>query len=100
MKSLESANGEVKGIRDVFERVKEEIEKNTIEVSEMKKEVEKANEAAKALERNISPFRKELEKLNEDSLKKLTKLSDQAFQVINMGIQGMSKGIAETIVLG
>ena len=72
MKSLESANGEVKGIRDVFERVKEEIEKNTIEVSEMKKEVEKANEAAKALERNISPFRKELEKLNEDSLKKLT----------------------------
>ncbi|MAL46992.1 hypothetical protein [Hyphomonas sp.] len=100
MKSLESANGEVKGIRDVFERVREEIEKNTIEVTEMQKEVEKANEAAKALERNISPFRKELEKLNEDSLKKLTKLSDQAFQVINMGIQGMSKGIAETIVLG
>ena len=100
MKSLEDANGEVKGIRDVFERVREEIEKNTIEVTKMQKEVEKANEAAKALQRNISPFRKELEKLNEDSLKKLTKLSDQAFQIINMGIQGMSKGIAETIVLG
>ena len=45
-------------------------------------------------------FRKELEKLNEDSLKKLTSLSKQAFDIINLGITGMSKGIAESIVLG
>ena len=52
------------------------------------------------MKRNISPFRKELEKLNEDSLKKLTNLSKQAFEIFEMGIKGMSKGIAESIVLG
>ena len=52
------------------------------------------------MKRNISPFRKELEKLNEDSLKKLTNLSKQAFEIFDMGIKGMSKGIAESIVLG
>ena len=66
----------------------------------MKEEVEKANAEAKKLERNISPFRKELEKLNEDSLKKLTTLSKQAFEIIDMGVKGLSKGIAESIVLG
>tara|TARA_R100000773_G_scaffold30244_1_gene25866 strand:- start:3977 stop:5818 length:1842 start_codon:yes stop_codon:yes gene_type:complete len=99
-KGLEESGKKIEGIRGVFERVREEIELNTIEVNKMQKEVEKANREAEKLKRNISPFRKELEKLNEDSLKKLTTLSKQAFEIFEMGIKGVSKGIAESIVLG
>ena len=97
---LKESNGEITGIKKVFERVKEEIAKNTIEVTEMQKEIMKANKEAKKLKRNISPFREEIEKLNEDSLKKLTSLSKQAFEIFEMGTKGISKGIAESIVLG
>ena len=99
-KGLEESGKKIEGIRGVFERVREEIELNTIEVSKMQKEVEKANLEAEKLKRNISPFRKELEKLNEDSLKKLTSLSKQAFEIFELGVKGISKGIAESIVLG
>lgn len=99
-KGLEESGKKIEGIRGVFERVRKEIELNTIEVSKMQKEVEKANAEAKKLARNISPFRKELEKLNEDSLKKLTSLSRQAFEIFETGVKGISKGIAESIVLG
>ena len=99
-KGLEETNNKINGARAIFERMKVEIEKNTIEVSNMKKEVEKANQEAEKLKRNISPFRKEIEKLNEDSLKKLTTLSKQAFEIFDMGVKGLSKGIAESIVLG
>ena len=99
-KGLEESGKKIEGIRGVFERVRKEIELNTIEVSKMQKEVEKANLEAEKLKRNISPFRKELEKLNEDSLKKLTSLSKQAFEIFELGVKGISKGIAESIVLG
>ena len=99
-KGLEESGKKIEGIRGVFERVRKEIELNTIEVSKMQKEVEKANAEAKKLAINISPFRKELEKLNEDSLKKLTSLSRQAFEIFETGVKGISKGIAESIVLG
>ena len=99
-KGLEESGKKIEGVRDVFARMKEEIEKNTIEVAEMKKKVEEANAEAEKLKRNISPFRKEIEKLNEDSLKKLTNLSKQAFEIFEMGTKGLSKGIAESIVLG
>ena len=100
LEKLKESNGEIKGIRNVFERVKKEIEANTTEVKKMQKEVEKVNKEAEKLKRNISPFRKEIEKLNEDSLKKLTNLSKQAFEIFEMGVKGLSKGIAESIVLG
>ena len=98
--NLEETNKKVKKTHEFFDRVRKEIELNTLEVTKMQEEVQKANEEAKKLQRNLSPFRKELEKLNEDSLKKLTSLSKQAFDIINLGITGMSKGIAESIVLG
>ena len=99
-KGLEETNNKIEGARSIFERMKKEIELNTIEVAEMKKKVEEANIEAEKLKRNISPFRKEIEKLNEDSLKKLTNLSKQAFEIFEMGVKGLSKGIAESIVLG
>ncbi len=99
-KGLEETNNKIDGARKIFERMKKEIELNTIEVAEMKKKVEEANIEAEKLKRNISPFRKEIEKLNEDSLKKLTNLSKQAFEIFEMGVKGLSKGIAESIVLG
>ena len=99
-KGLEETNNKIDGARAIFERMKKEIELNTIEVAEMKKKVEEANIEAEKLKRNISPFRKEIEKLNEDSLKKLTNLSKQAFEIFEMGVKGLSKGIAESIVLG
>ncbi len=99
-KGLEETNNKIEGARSIFERMKKEIELNTIEVAEMKKKVEEANIEAEKLKRNISPFRKEIEKLNEDSLKKLTNLSKQAFEIFEMGTKGLSKGIAESIVLG
>jgi len=99
-KGLEETNNKIEGARKIFERMKKEIELNTIEVAEMKKKVEEANIEAEKLKRNISPFRKEIEKLNEDSLKKLTNLSKQAFEIFEMGVKGLSKGIAESIVLG
>jgi len=99
-KGLEETNNKIEGARAIFERMKKEIELNTIEVAEMKKKVEEANIEAEKLKRNISPFRKEIEKLNEDSLKKLTNLSKQAFEIFEMGVKGLSKGIAESIVLG
>jgi len=99
-KLLDGGNTKITKAEALFARVREEIEKNTLEVTKMQEEVQKANEEAKKLQRNLSPFRKELEKLNEDSLKKLTSLSKQAFDIINLGITGMSKGIAESIVLG
>ena len=97
---LDGGNTKITKTQELFARVRKEIELNTLEVTKMQEEVQKANEEAKKLQRNLSPFRKELEKLNEDSLKKLTSLSNQAFEIINMGIKGMSKGIAESIVLG
>jgi len=99
-KGLEETNNKIEGARSLFQRMKKEIELNTIEVAEMKKKVEEANIEAEKLKRNISPFRKEIEKLNEDSLKKLTNLSKQAFEIFEMGVKGLSKGIAESIVLG
>ena len=99
-KGLEETNNKIEGARSLFKRMKKEIELNTIEVAEMKKKVEEANIEAEKLKRNISPFRKEIEKLNEDSLKKLTNLSKQAFEIFEMGVKGLSKGIAESIVLG
>jgi hypothetical protein len=70
------------------------------QTAEIYDEMNKAAKEAEKMKRNISPFRKEIEKLNEDSLKKLTNLSKQAFEIFDMGIKGMSKGIAESIVLG
>jgi hypothetical protein len=70
------------------------------QTAEIYNEMNKAALEAEKMKRNISPFRKEIEKLNEDSLKKLTNLSKQAFEIFDMGIKGMSKGIAESIVLG
>ncbi len=70
------------------------------QTAEIYNEMNKAALEAEKMKRNISSFRKEIEKLNEDSLKKLTNLSKQAFEIFDMGIKGMSKGIAESIVLG
>jgi len=70
------------------------------QTAEIYNEMNKAAKEAEKMKRNISPFRQEIEKLNEDSLKKLTNLSKQAFEIFEMGIKGMSKGIAESIVLG
>ena len=89
-----------KKIRGGFDLVRENIKKNTLATVEFGKKIAEANAEAAKLKRNISPFREELEKLNEESLKKLTKLSQQAFEIFDMGIKGMSKGIAEQIVLG
>ena len=99
-KGLGETNNKLSKVHDFFARIKTEIELNTIEVKKMQKEVEAINKEAALLKRNISPFRKEIEKLNEESLKKLTDLSKQAFAIFEMGIKGMSKGIAESIVLG
>ena len=89
-----------KALENGFQNLNEFMIDVNKQTAEIYKNMNEAAIEAEKLKRNISPFRKELEKLNEDSLKKLTNLSKQAFDIINMGVKGMSKGIAESIVLG
>ena len=98
--SLEKVEESTKNIRGFFDEVRANIEKNTIATVEFGEKIAEANAEAAKLKRNISPFRKELEDLNNKSLKDLTTLSKQAFEIIEMGIKGMSQGLAENIVTG
>ena len=98
--SLEKVEESTKNIRGFFDDVRANIEKNTIATVEFGEKIAEANAEAAKLKRNISPFRKELEDLNNKSLKDLTTLSKQAFEIIEMGIKGMSQGLAENIVTG
>lgn len=97
---FDETNDKVLEFNKFLQRAEEELKANTSEVIKIREEVQKANEEAAKLARKISPFRKEIEKLNEDSLKKLTTLSKQAFEIFDMGVKGMSNGIAKSIVLG
>ena len=74
----------------------EEAAKQTGEIYD---EMNKAAKEAERLKKHFAPFRKEMAEFNDKDLKKLTTISRQLFEILDMGIKGVSKGIAETIVL-
>lgn len=63
-------------------------------------ELNKSAETAKRLAKNFSKFRQEMIDFNEKALTKLTSLSGQLMANLDIAIKGISKGVAEMIVLG
>jgi hypothetical protein len=91
---------ELSTVEKFINRIEESIISNTKELSKMNDEIAKAKAEAEAI---VTPFIEMADKIKgsiNKSLKETSDLANNVTKVLQLGIDGFSKGIAESIVLG
>jgi hypothetical protein len=91
---------ELSTVEKFINRIEESIISNTKELAKMNDEIAKAKAEAEA---TVTPFIEMADKIKgsiNKSLKETSDLANNVTKVLQLGIDGFSKGIAESIVLG
>jgi hypothetical protein len=91
---------ELSTVEKFINRIEESIISNTKELAKMNDEIAKAKAEAEAI---VTPFIEMADKIKgsiNKSLKETSDLANNVTKVLQLGIDGFSKGIAESIVLG
>ena len=91
---------ELSTVEKFINRIEESIISNTKELAKMNDEIAKAKAEAEA---TVTPFVEMAEKIKgsiNKSLKETSDVANNVTKVLQLGIDGFSKGIAESIVLG
>jgi len=97
---VEDFNKELSFTEKFLNDIEASIIKDTQAIAEMKAEISKANAEAQKTKTIFDETANTISENIKKPLKDLTDISKQITNVLNQGIKGFSKGIAESIVLG
>jgi hypothetical protein len=97
---VEDFNKELSFTEKFLNDIEASIIKDTKAIAEMKAEISKANAEAQKTKTIFDETANTISENIKKPLKDLTDISKQITNVLNQGIKGFSKGIAESIVLG
>ena len=97
---VEDFNKELSFTEKFLNDIESSIIRDTKAIAEMKDEISKANAEAQKTKTIFDQTANTISENIKKPLKDLTDISKQITNVLNQGIKGFSKGIAESIVLG